>query len=80
MKKKSYKSFEELDCWKACREVRKFVYELVKKYPKEELYGLVQDMRRAARLRPTILLKDSADSIIRKIFSFVGTVEVLFTN
>ena len=49
MKKKSYKSFEELDCWKACREVRKFVYELVKKYPKEELYGLVQDMRRAAR-------------------------------
>ena len=49
MKKKSYKSFEELDCWKAFREVRKFVYELVKKYPKEELYGLVQDMRRAAR-------------------------------
>jgi four helix bundle protein len=49
MKKKSYKSFEELDCWKVCREVRKFVYELVKKYPKEELYGLVQDMRRAAR-------------------------------
>ncbi len=49
MKKKSYKSFEELDCWKACREVRKFVYELVKKYPKEEVYGLVQDMRRAAR-------------------------------
>jgi len=37
MKKKSYKSFEELDCWKVCREVRKFVYELVKKYPKEEL-------------------------------------------
>jgi four helix bundle protein len=49
VKKKSYKSFEELDCWKAFREVRKFVYELVKKYPKEELYGLVQDMRRAAR-------------------------------
>ena len=49
MKKKSYKSFEELDCWKAFREVRKFVYELVKKYPKKELYGLVQDMRRAAR-------------------------------
>ena len=49
MKKKSYKSFEELDCWKAFMEVRKFVYELVKKYPKEELYGLVQDMRRAAR-------------------------------
>ena len=45
----SLRSFEELDCWKACREVRRFIYKLVKKFPKEELYGLVQDMRRAAR-------------------------------
>ena len=43
------RSFEELDCWKACREVRRFIYKLVKKFPKEELYDLVQDMRRAAR-------------------------------
>jgi four helix bundle protein len=28
--------------------VRRFIYKLVKKFPKEELYGLVQDMRRAA--------------------------------
>ena len=48
-KKISFKSFEELDCWKACREVRRFIYKLVKKFPREELYGLVQDMRRAAR-------------------------------
>ncbi len=47
--KKSFTSFEDLDCWKACREVRRFIYELVKKYPREELYGLVQDMKRAAR-------------------------------
>lgn len=48
-KKISFKSFEELDCWKTCREVREFIYDLVKKYPREELYGLVQDMKRAAR-------------------------------
>ena len=47
--KKSFKTFEELDCWKACRELRKFIYELVKKFPSDEKYGLVQDMRRAAR-------------------------------
>jgi len=47
--KKSFRSFEELECWKACRDVRRFIYKLVKKFPKEELYGLVQDMRRAAR-------------------------------
>ena len=47
--KKSFRSFEDLECWKACREVRRFIYNLLKKFPKEELYGLVQDMRRAAR-------------------------------
>ena len=47
--KKSFKTFEGLDCWKACREVRKFIYELVRKFPSDEKYGLVQDMRRAAR-------------------------------
>ena len=46
---KSFKSFEDLECWKACTEVRRYIYKLVKGYQKEELYGLVQDMRRAAR-------------------------------
>ena len=45
----SFKSFEDLECWKACTEVRRFITELVKKYPKEEKYALVDDMKRAAR-------------------------------
>lgn len=48
-KKKSFRSFEDLDCWKACREVRKYITKIVKKYPKEERYRLVDDMMRAAR-------------------------------
>ncbi len=48
-RKASFKSFEELDCWKACREVRKYIAKLVKKYPKEEKYRLVDDMLRASR-------------------------------
>ncbi len=48
-KKKGLKSFEELECWKACTEVRRFISRLVKKYPKEEKYSLVDDMKRAAR-------------------------------
>ena len=47
--KKSFKSFEDLECWKACTEVRRFITDLVKKYPKEEKYALVDDMKRAAR-------------------------------
>jgi len=47
--KQSYKSFEELECWKACTEVRRFITKLVKKFPPEEKYGLAGDMKRAAR-------------------------------
>jgi len=49
MAKDSFRSFEDLECWKACTEVRRFIAELVKKYPKEERFSLVDDMRRAAR-------------------------------
>ena len=49
VKKESYKSFEELDCWKTCTDVRRFVTELLKSYPKEEKFALDDDMKRAAR-------------------------------
>jgi four helix bundle protein len=49
MSRDSFKSFEDLECWKACTEVRRFVSELVKKYPKEEKFGLVDDMKRSGR-------------------------------
>ena len=45
----SFKSFEDLECWKACTEVRRFITELVKKYPKDERFAIVDDMKRAAR-------------------------------
>jgi four helix bundle protein len=47
--KESFKSFEELECWKACTEVRRFISKLVKKYPPEEKFRLTDDMLRAAR-------------------------------
>ena len=49
MSENSYKSFEDLQCWQACREVLIFITELVKNYPKEEQYSLVDNMKRAAR-------------------------------
>ena len=45
----SFKSFEDLKCWQACRDVRIFIITLVKSYPKEERYSLVDNMKRAAR-------------------------------
>ena len=46
---KNFRSFEDLQCWQACREVRIFVANLVKSYPKEEKYSIVDNMKRAAR-------------------------------
>jgi four helix bundle protein len=42
-------SFEELECWKACREVRQWVGQLVKQLPREERYELGDNINRAAR-------------------------------
>ncbi|NQU34410.1 MAG: four helix bundle protein [Bacteroidetes bacterium] len=42
-------SFEELDCWKACRIVRNEVKLTIKKFPPEEKYALSDNMRRSSR-------------------------------
>jgi four helix bundle protein len=47
--KGSFRSFEDLECWQACRKVRQYISKLVKNYPKDERYRIVDDMIRAAR-------------------------------
>ena len=41
------KGFEGLKVWQLGREFRKKIYETTRKFPKEEMYCLVQQMRRA---------------------------------
>ena len=43
-----YKSFEDLEVYKAAREFRKKVYKLIKRLPLEEKYNLGGQMRRAS--------------------------------
>jgi four helix bundle protein len=42
------KSFEDLTAWKDARIFTNKIYNLTKKFPKEELYGLTSQIRRAA--------------------------------
>lgn len=42
------KSFKELRIWQKGMEIVKDIYLLTKKFPKEELYGLSSQMKRAA--------------------------------
>ena len=46
---RSFRSFEELQCWQASRKVRQYISKLVKSYPKDEKYRIVDDMIRASR-------------------------------
>jgi len=43
-----YKSFEDLEVYKAAREFRKKIYKLIKGLPREEKYNLGDQMRRAS--------------------------------
>ncbi|TAL42976.1 MAG: four helix bundle protein [Chitinophagaceae bacterium] len=43
------RSFEDLECWKACTDFRRYVRSLIRKFPAEEKYELISQMRRASR-------------------------------
>ncbi len=42
------KSFEDLECWKASVDVRKYISALIKKFPDSEKYDLIDNMKRAS--------------------------------
>jgi four helix bundle protein len=41
-------SYRDLDVWKQSRQLVKFIYQLSKAFPKEEQFGLINHLRRAA--------------------------------
>lgn len=43
------RSFQDLECWKKCKELRVEVSKLIKTFPDFEKYELVSQMRRASR-------------------------------
>lgn len=45
---KKIKTYRDLDIWNVGIEVVKGIYKLTDKFPKQEMYGLVSQMRRAA--------------------------------
>ena len=49
------KDFKDIFAWQKSHELTLFVYTLTKKYPKEELYGLVSQSRRAVVSIPSNL-------------------------
>lgn len=48
-KSTSFRTFEDLECWQACRELRIFAAKVCKGLPKEEKYRLKDQILRSAR-------------------------------
>jgi len=48
LKNSIYRSFEDLELYKAAREFRKAIYAMIKKLPDSEKFNLISQMRRAA--------------------------------
>lgn len=42
------KFFTDLNCWKEAHKLVIIIYKSTKSFPKEEIYGLINQMRRAA--------------------------------
>jgi len=45
----SYLGFKELDCYKKSRELRIYISNLIKKFPSEEKYLLISQLKRSSR-------------------------------
>lgn len=51
----SYAAYTELTIWKECRKLTAEVYRVTRNFPKEELFGLTNQMRRCAVSIPSNL-------------------------
>lgn len=65
------KTHKDLDCWKNSIELVKAIYELTGKFPKEELFGLTSQLRRAAVSVPSNIAEGSARNSKKEYIQFL---------
>jgi four helix bundle protein len=84
MEGKDTKTHRDLEIWKEGINLVTKIYKLTKNFPKEELYGLTSQMRRAAVSYPSNLAegaaRDSISEYIRYIYISLGSLSELETQ
>lgn len=63
--------YRNLEVWKLSKDICVFVYEITKGYPKEELYGIISQIRRCAVSIPSNIAEGYAKSSIKEQLKFV---------
>ena len=69
------KSFHELIVWQKSMELARLVYMLVKKLPKEELFSLSNQMRRAAVSIPSNIAEGQARNFPKEFQQFLAVAQ-----
>jgi four helix bundle protein len=65
-------NYKELKVWQKARELVKFIYGLTKKYPKEEIYALTSQVRRAAVSIPSNIAEGAGHSSKKEFSRYLG--------
>ena len=56
-KKKKIQSFKDLDVWRECHKLAIVIYEVIRKLPKEEMFGMTSQMRRCSISIPSNIVE-----------------------
>ncbi len=75
-------SFEKLECWQHARRLAVWIYHTTKEFPKEEKFGLITQMRRAAisiasNLAEGTSRKSGKDQSHFSTMAYSSTIELL---
>lgn len=78
------KSHKDLDVWKRSVELVTFIYEVTKTFPKEEMYGITNQIRRAAISIPSNIAEGAARNHSKEFIQFLyislGSISELETQ
>ncbi len=75
-------SFEKLDCWQHARKLAVWIYRTTKKFPSDERFGMVSQMRRAAvsvasNIAEGTSRKTAKDQSHFSVIAYSSTIELL---
>ena len=65
------KTHKDLDVWKESLELARLVYLMTSKFPKEELYGITQQIRRSAVSIPSNIAEGAARNSQKEFIQFL---------
>lgn len=67
------KSFQDLNIWRESHKLTLEIYNITKNYPKEEIYGLTSQIRRAASSIPSNIAEGMGRNSTKELIFFTHT-------